>query len=208
MPRKKEKKVYKPLTAETISVQKTDDTNKRNSYYKRVGKVYGLGVIQFQIQLFEINETLPRMKKMTDEEIRRQIIQEFSHYQDTKVFYEKTKRVVVETRQRYNRGRMVPKEYAGPPPVISFRYDVKGNQTHWNKIMTPDAVERYKAHWTAYHIMTSKELGVELIKRDWMLPANHPLVLEELQKTHARSERSKKQWKTSKLRQKMKEEER
>lgn len=199
---------YKKLTPESIKVEKTEDKPK-SQYYKRTGKVYGLGVIQFQSHLFEINEQLPTLKKMTDAEIQRQILVEFGHYPDTKRYYSKTRRAIVEARQRYNRGRMVPSVDKGPPDHLSFRYNSRGEKIHRNRVMTPDQVERYLAHWTAYHMMLAEEAGLELKRKPWMVPVTHKYLQEELAKTREISVRSKAAWeeKSSRHNKRMDEEE-
>lgn len=182
----------KPLTVDTIKVEKTSDT--KREYHSRAGKEYGLGVNQFIYTLFCLNEDLPRVKKMTDAEIRRQIATEYARYKDTREFYGKKHDAIVDARQRFNRGQLGP-DKGHPPRRCSFRYNERGEAIHRGRIMTDDARADYIAHWTATWINPETgKFNEGVIVRDWMLPPNHPLVLKWVATIGRYSARSKELW--------------
>lgn len=191
-----EKPKKKPLTVETIKVQKTPD--KMRTYYAREGKEYGLGVNQFLYTLFCLNEDLPRMKKMTDEEIRRQIVTEYARYKDTREFYGSQHDAIVDARQRFNRGMLGP-DKGNPPLKCSFRYNDRGEPMHRGTTMTDQDKADYLAHWTAVWVENGK-FKSGIIVRPWMLPPDHPLVSKWVGTIARFSSRSKEIWQRAKER--------
>ena len=63
--------------AKKLGVRSTPDVKGRKSTPRTTGKRTGMGICAFWCALFEANEALPKARKMTDEEIKRQMIQEF-----------------------------------------------------------------------------------------------------------------------------------
>jgi hypothetical protein len=131
------KKHVKPDTAITKhpvysvivpTIQRTSDkkTRKRSQY--TYGMRTKLGVCAFWAALFELNEALPKQKKMTDAEIKRQFLEEFPDRPSSRrlgavgAVGEVT---VNHYRQLYNRGRFTG---GVPPTVPSCRYDAKGGR--------------------------------------------------------------------------------
>ena len=185
-----ENKKRKPLTVDTIKVERTPD--KRREYYARAGKEYGLGVNQFLYTLFCLNEDLPRVKKMTDEEIRRQIVTEYAKYKDTREFYGRQHDAIVDARQRFNRGMLGP-DKGHPPLKCSFRYNDRGEPIHRMTVMTAADKADYLAHWTAVWIQDGAwKSGI--VVRDWMLPIDHPLVQKWVALVARYSTKSKEIW--------------
>ncbi len=109
------------------TIQATPDSDRRNQYAPRsAGKKYGMGVCQFWAYLFELNESLPKKRKMTDEEIKRQMLLEFPDRKAVLKLGEIGKKGTVTVnhyRQLYNMGRLTSDI---PPAVRSVRYSLKG----------------------------------------------------------------------------------
>lgn len=109
------------------TIQATQDARARNQYAPRsAGRRYGMGVCQFWAYLFELNESLPKKKKMTDEEIKRQMLLEFPDRPAVLKLGEVGKRgqvTVNHYRQLYNMGRLTSDVV---PEVRSIRYSLKG----------------------------------------------------------------------------------
>lgn len=114
-----------------IDIQKTPDVFGRTQYVPRsAGKKSKMGICQFWAYLFELNESLPRKHRMTDEEIKRQVIQEFPDRQAVVKLGpvgQKGEVTVNHYRQKYNVGRftqgMVPKK-------LSKRYGLDGKEVN------------------------------------------------------------------------------
>jgi hypothetical protein len=168
---KRVKNEYLKIDPSKLQIEKTPDGLRE--YAERKGAKFGIGVANFIWNLFYQNEILPRFKKMTDNEIRRQIITEFRTYKDTTRYYTKEE-AVIEARRRYNRGQIGPdskKRY--PPEHLAFRYDIAGNKIYRMQVMTDNDVLHYRAHWTAVHYDR-----ILICPRLWMLPMDHPLVVD------------------------------
>lgn len=115
------KKVLTPLA---LKIQKTPPYYARRKN-NRTGKNFNMGLRNYIAKLFEINETLPRNRKMTDSEILRQIRMEFSHLEHWKMkLSDLSPSWVTKLRSEYNRGRLTCK---GVPKIRSFAYDLDGD---------------------------------------------------------------------------------
>lgn len=115
------KKVLTPLA---LKIQKTPPYYARRKN-NRTGKNFNMGLRNYIAKLLEINETLPRSRKMTDSEILRQIRMEFSHLEHWKhKLSELSPSWVTKLRSEYNRGRLTCK---GVPKTRSFAYDLDGD---------------------------------------------------------------------------------
>ena len=113
-----------------IHIQKTID---RQSIYRRPasrtpGLKHGYGIMYYWFLLFELNERLPKHKKMTDEEIKRQIQKEYPDSPGAIALGEIGKPgrngiTVNFYRNLYNNGNLINQDI---PPVPSRRYGVDG----------------------------------------------------------------------------------
>lgn len=179
MSKKTTKKTAIPLTAETLDIQKTKDKKVLGARHR--GKKFGLSVTDFICRLFEINENLPRLKKMTDAEIRRQIIVEYAHYPKTVDYYKSSSVSISDARQQYNRGTWKRKM---PPKYLSYRYDNDGHKT-WgsrNSRMKEETILKYRARYTAAFMESPGKFCEGVEPQEWMLPVDNPLVVDMLKK--------------------------
>jgi len=195
---------YQRINPSKLDIQKTPDRLREHA--ERTGIKYGIGVSNFIWNLFVLNETLPRMKKMTDTEIVRQIIEEYRKYKDTVAYYSKTSHCIVEARARFNRGIIGPNpQLRIPPEVLSYRYNAEGKRVYRGKVASEKVELRIQAHWTAVHMDRMLEYP-----RLWMLPTDHPLVIQERKTFLKKSEKLKnvkKEYKARRLREVQGEEE-
>jgi hypothetical protein len=119
----------KKITADALRIQKTPLTATiRRRMKLRVGKKFKRGICDFLTSLFEINETLPKSKKMTDMEIARQVCKEYAAHPHIADRYTPEAmddfNMVTKQRSEYNYGRL-----SGPPPeprFVSFPYNEDG----------------------------------------------------------------------------------
>lgn len=109
------------------TVERTPDARRKSQYAPRsAGKKYGMGICQFWAYLFELNELLPKKRKMTDEEIKRQVLAEFSGRKALVKLGnlgEKGRVTVNHYRQMYNMGRLTSNT---PPKRRSYRFGLHG----------------------------------------------------------------------------------
>ena len=119
-------------------IKRTPDAPRRDRYAPKVeGKTSGLGIMLFWATLFELNEKLPKQKKMTDEEIKRQVLEEFPIDEVREVTRkalsklgavgEKGEKTVNYYRGLYNIGRCTK---GIVPTVKSYRYGEDGEQVN------------------------------------------------------------------------------
>lgn len=108
-----------------IEPQKTPDPE-RSGGQRTHGRVTGLGILQFVFNLLDLNERLPKKKKMTNEELKRQLLAEFPN-RSAKISksFAAGHTTINFYRYLYNRGRLVRGK---APTRISFRYDVDGHR--------------------------------------------------------------------------------
>jgi hypothetical protein len=125
-----------------LGTRKTPDTHTmRKKWAKKRGKHTGLGVCQFLATLFVANEIVPEKDKLTDEEIKRQILREFP---------EKIKqlgplgsvgdRTVGSWRTDFNKGKFTTGQR---PERVSYRYNMDGKRVNGRtgaKVLRPDEV--------------------------------------------------------------------
>jgi hypothetical protein len=113
---------YDVPLAKMLDIHRTPDEKRRNRYTPRVKsrdpRLKGVGVCAFWAQLFELNEQLPKGKKMTDAEIFRQVK---LHYPKSPgvIAIEKRAKTVHYYRYLYNKGVLTG---SIPPKVTSVRY--------------------------------------------------------------------------------------
>lgn len=106
-----------------LNMRKFPDPPRRSSR-KSHGRLTGLGVREYWHFLFELNETLPRKKKMNEEGILFQLEQEFpDRPQATRRIHSGEIRLGF-YRYLYNSGRLCPKK--GKPHLRSYRYNEDG----------------------------------------------------------------------------------
>lgn len=114
-----------------IQVKKTPDARRSTNYVPRTqGQNTGMGICEFWVYLFELNEKLPKGRKMTDEEIKRQMWIEFPERKSVHRLGpvgSKGDATVNENRQLYNRGRFTR---GVPPTKKSRRYGIDGSQVN------------------------------------------------------------------------------
>jgi hypothetical protein len=164
-----------------LDIRSTPDGERDKA--ERLGTRFRMGVSRFLYNLFETNEHLPRLKKMTDAEIVRQIVVEYRQYKDTVKWYSENRNAVTEQRSHFNRGILSPIK-GDPPMQLSYRYDSSGHPTYRGSVMKPKGVERFRAHWTAVHYEK-----IDTHPRLWYLPLDHPLVIDEREKYLALSQK-------------------
>ena len=126
-----------------LDIRSTPDPQRRNIYTPRSkGKRYGMGICQFWAYLFQLNESLPRKRKMTDEEVKRQILLEFSHRKAVKKLGkvgEKGQVTINHYRQMYNTGRFT----SGIKPTShSRRYGEDGHCVDPRTGKPPESIRR------------------------------------------------------------------
>lgn len=124
-------KPRKVLTLDNLSIAKTPDTKAYATIRRTRGLKFGLSPKEHWAGLFELNERLPKHKKMTDEEIKRQMLKEFPDHLGIKALGgvgEKSKHgmTVNQFRKRFNQGKLTPH----PPQILSKRYDINGNEVN------------------------------------------------------------------------------
>lgn len=89
------------------------------------GKKSNLPLGQFIFNLFVLNEQLPSSRKMTNEELKRQIFKDFPHHRHVlEPLFEKNIYSVNTWRAQYNRKQLIQEE----PPCCSFRYNLDGQK--------------------------------------------------------------------------------
>lgn len=109
-----------------LQIEKTPDTSRRFKDAKKKGKNTGMGVWQLYETLFAGNEMLSKNKKMTDEEIKRQILLEFPEQEKPLGRPGRSgKKTINELRQRFLRGDFTKGER---PSCFSYRYDIDGDR--------------------------------------------------------------------------------
>lgn len=105
--------------------------------------------------LFEINEALPKDRKLTDFQIAKAVVYEFWHVKQAHRLLEKPEKcrynlprwgTIARWRSRYNRGLLVrtPDGVPHRSGPVSFRYDLSGNrvsQKSERKVLTPGEVD-------------------------------------------------------------------
>ena len=111
-----------------LGIKKTPDRKpKRTRAPRSKGKKTGMGICDFWSALFAANEALPRTRKMTDEEIKRQVIEEFPDRKSVQRLGkvgERGKVTINEHRLLYNLGRYTR---GVKPKQLSRRYNADGN---------------------------------------------------------------------------------
>jgi len=109
----------------TLTVSRSDDVDVMTVHKSR-GIKSGLGVCSFAADLLRVNEDLPKHRRMTDEEMRRIMIEEFSHRltlarSSIRRLYER--RITMGYyRTLYNMGHLIKKK----PRKLSHQFDTKG----------------------------------------------------------------------------------
>lgn len=116
------------------SIETTPDLASTRAYSPRTrGVRTGKGIQELWIMLFELNERLPAKKKMTDEEIKRQMWIEFPHAKGVHSLGkvgERGKHTVSLYRALYNNGKFTKGK---KPKIRSNRYDEKGRRMIFEK---------------------------------------------------------------------------
>lgn len=106
-------------------IKRIPDPKRVNRYGRRSrGKTTGMGVNEYICALFELNERLPTKKKMTDEALKQQFMEEFPDRPSTQSL--KDKKISMNYyRLKYNSGRFTK---GNPPEIRSHRYDYDGRK--------------------------------------------------------------------------------
>jgi hypothetical protein len=136
-----------------LGIQRTPDETAYHPYTPKIlGKRTQLGICKFFALLFILNEKLPRQRKMTDEEIKRQALIEFPNAKSIAKLRD-GQQTVNYHRDMYNRGRYTAEEAwrFGPPSEenidlpLSYRYNSTGDRTAGNNIkrLLPDELQAY-----------------------------------------------------------------
>lgn len=110
--------------------------------HKSKGKTTGLGICSYIAILFDVNESSPRKKKMTDSDIAKKILEEFPSRKSAKSFLDHSVRYLTINSYRgfYNSGALT----GTIPKVRSFRYGKLGLPVEGrkgNRILFPDEIE-------------------------------------------------------------------
>jgi len=139
--------------AKILNVEPTPDPRSARPYTpKSKGKRTGMGVCKFWALLFVMNEKLPLHEKMSDNEIKRQVLVEFPNQKSTKRLKE-GKQTVNYHRTLYNTGRYTPQEteaYGKPAEnnaelPRSYRYNSIGQRVAGHnpkRVLPPDQQPR------------------------------------------------------------------
>jgi hypothetical protein len=110
-----------------LKIRQTPDAKPCETRTPRTrGKTTNMGICQFWAALFELNEGLPRTRKMTDEEMKRQVLEEFPERESLKrlgAVGEKGELTVNSHRILYNGGRYTQGRV---PEKKSVRYGLDG----------------------------------------------------------------------------------
>ena len=116
---------------QNLGIQNTPDPKTRRSYTPATrGKETGMGICAFWSTLFLANEGLPKKKRMTDAEIRRQVLAEFVPEDQPARTKESLRKLhdgevtVNYYRGLYNKGRLTNGEV---PDRVSKRYGEGGD---------------------------------------------------------------------------------
>lgn len=122
--KKKSEKVTAMNVAVLLEIKNTPDPP-RKTWHRTHGKRTGLGIMAFWATIFEANEILPKMKKMTNAELERQVRKEFPHEATLLENLDSGRQSVNYYRHLFNKGRM-SKPKGSIPEKISFRYNIDG----------------------------------------------------------------------------------
>lgn len=99
-------------------------TNKAR--HKSQGLTSGVGICTYFAFLFKFNETLPKKRKLTDEQIALAVEKEFPGRPSAQCFRGPTKRRTInEYRLKYNAGKFT---YNKMPEFYSYRYNSSGDR--------------------------------------------------------------------------------
>lgn len=108
------------------------------------GRLCGMGICQFIATLFEVNETLPKSKKFTDETISQMILREY----EGRSVVEKLRRREVTIgywRTLFNQGLLIGSvKERKPPQIPSRRYNEDGEWINPRTGKLPDDIETAK----------------------------------------------------------------
>lgn len=128
---------------DSLGVQRTAMKRQRRGPAQPMGKRSNLPFNEFLYRLFIANEKFPKSKKMTDQEIERQVKLEFPHFKQVN---EKVKKHGIPFfRNEFNRGKLNTK--AAPPWFISTPYDDNGNKinpSRFTSIMSKADVKKHE----------------------------------------------------------------
>tara|TARA_R110000787_G_scaffold154816_1_gene268512 strand:- start:9 stop:500 length:492 start_codon:yes stop_codon:yes gene_type:complete len=122
--KQKSEKVTAKNIGDLLNIKNTPDPP-RKTWHRTHGKVTGLGIMAFWATIFEANEILPKLKKMTNAELERQVRKEFPHEATLLENLDTGRQSVNYYRHLFNKGRM-SKPKGSSPEKISFRYDTDG----------------------------------------------------------------------------------
>lgn len=131
---KRRKKSKSRQVVAKLNIQKTEDPPSRADYVPRTKpRTSKLGICRFWAALFEANESRSKRRKMTDEEIKRQVLLEFpiedqpertqSALRKLGAVGEKGSVTVNYYRNLYNKGKLTG---GVRPEVQSQRYNLEG----------------------------------------------------------------------------------
>ena len=122
--KKKSEKVTAQNIGNLLNIKNTPDPP-RKTWHRTHGKRTGLGIMAFWATIFEANEILPKLKKMTNAELERQVRAEFPHEATLLENLDSGRQSVNYYRHLFNKGRM-SKPKGSIPEEISFRYNTDG----------------------------------------------------------------------------------
>lgn len=195
------KRRKKKLTIDSFSKMERVDPKAPARRPRYIGKDYGKALTEFVASLLKMNEDSVKSRKLNDESLARAVIREYSEYPDLKERYTKEgKRWIKLLRNRYNVGDLNVK--FSVPDRISFRYTngvigkgggemILSNSTDSMVSKGGEAEESWINEQHAYYTasLLKKHSGSipSHLQRDWMLPADDPLVLEKMEIINRRS---------------------
>lgn len=163
MAKKKKKTLTPENLASVLSIQDTPDRPRKTAAKYR-GQKTGLGLLKFWQTLFSGNELLASDMKMTNGELERQAKVEFAHVAHFLRNLEGVRVSCQYYRYLHNRGKMVKPH--GPPKLLSFRYNNKGEIVETRRglrIMTNREIVEYMLVFK-----TPEEVRQELVSREWL----------------------------------------
>ena len=111
---------------DSLITPKNTPDKPRRVVHRTIGRRTGLGVCSFMFNLMELNEMLPKNKKMTNEELKRQLFDEFpTHLSQLQRSFDQGNSSVNYYRTLYNEGRLIRSR---EPKNCAFRYNINGDK--------------------------------------------------------------------------------
>ena len=159
---------------------------------KFISKTYNISLSEFLHTVYVRNEQIPIGQRMNDPSIAAFVRKEFE-YDEIRAKFEDLRgiRKVIYYRNMFNKGELLKKKTY--PEFLSYRYDDGKMVTSDRSDLVFDDPEEWKTEKSAYYTahMIYKNNGtipLGLASFEWVLPCNHPQVVDGLRKLKNYSE--------------------